>query len=116
MKIYISGRISGQPNLNRGAFADAAAAIIQLGHVPVNPHDVCRDINDDNERELWRKCMRKCIAELSQCDVMVTLDGWEKSEGATLEVRIAHIIGMKVIPLSALPLINNQPFEPVFGC
>jgi hypothetical protein len=47
---------------------------------------------------------------------MVTLDGWEKSEGATLEVRIAQIIGMRVIPLSAIKLINSQTFEPVFGC
>lgn len=116
MKIYISGRISGQPNLNRGAFADAVELITNAGHEAVNPHDVCRDIKDDNERELWRKCMRSCIAELVQCDAMITLNGWEKSEGATLEVRIAHIIGMKVLPLTSLHMLNSQPFQPVFGC
>jgi nucleoside 2-deoxyribosyltransferase len=116
MKIYISGRISGQPNLNRGAFNDAAAAIINEGHQPINPHDICAGITAENEREHWRKCMRRCLAELVNCDIMVTLDGWEKSEGATLEVRIAQIIGMRVIPLSAIKLINAQTFEPVFGC
>jgi hypothetical protein len=119
MKIYISGSITGQPNLNRGAFTDAENAIIESGNEAINPHKVCEGITADNDRQLWQKCMRKCIAAMVEADQLVTLDGWEKSEGATLEVRIAHILGMKVVPLKVFihaVLSGKDVFIPEHGC
>ena len=109
MKIYIAGRILGQPNLNRGAFADASVLITQAGHAPINPHDICIDPANP-------ACLRKCITELIQCEAVVTLDGWEKSEIATLEVKIAQALGIKIVPLPAVRLLKTNTFEPVFGC
>jgi hypothetical protein len=63
--------------------------------------------------------MRKCIAAMAEADQLVTLDGWEKSEGATLEVRIAHILGMKVVPLKVFihaVLSAKDVFIPEHGC
>ena len=90
-KVYISGPMTGYPNLNKRAFAMAVESIASLGMTAVNPHDLC---NPDWD---WRRCMREDIAALCACDAIMMLPGWEKSNGAQLELHVAHRLGMNVI-------------------
>lgn len=87
VKIYISGPITGKKNLNREAFAQAAAAIRAAGHEAVNPHDLTAHLGDDAP---WVEYMKVDIAALVACDAILLLYGWESSRGARLENKIAR--------------------------
>lgn len=105
MIIYICGPITGKPNNNVEAFEFAQQQLLRMGHHPINPHTVCRDIvkmHQGTERELWVKCMKRDIGELIKADAVVVLDGWEKSKGATLEAYIAAKLDMPVYSLNQL--------------
>jgi len=95
MRVYISGPISGRPNLNAPAFFAAAAALRQAGHSAINPHDVCRSIKATE----WADCMRADIKALCDCDAIALLPGWELSQGAQLELHIAHRLGLMIGPI-----------------
>lgn len=88
-KIYISGPITGMPNLNREAFTEAKMA---LGKCAVNPFD----LNDDQKTKKWSDYMRKDISALVQCDSILMLPGWQFSKGAGLELYIASILGFTI--------------------
>lgn len=87
MKIYISGPITGKPNLNREAFAQAAEAIRAAGHEAVNPHEITAPLGDDAP---WEEYMKIDIAALVTCDAILLLEGWQGSKGARLENKIAR--------------------------
>lgn len=89
MKLYLAGPMTGYPELNFPAFHTEALRLRGLGYQVVNPAELNCDINAG-----WLECMRKDIAELVLCDGVALLDGWESSEGATLERDIAHRLGL----------------------
>ena len=95
-RIYVSGPMTGLPQLNFPAFHTAAAALRKLGHEVVNP----AELNPDPSAA-WDQCMRADIKALCDCDGLALLPGWEDSKGAHLEVHIAHRIGIKVRTLAA---------------
>lgn len=45
----------------------------------------------------WADYMAYDLTRLGLCGVIALLPGWERSEGAKLEVQIAHRLGMKVV-------------------
>lgn len=94
MRAYISGPMSGMPDLNFPAFFSAEAQLRAAGYEPVNP----ATLNPDPDTT-WRDCMRTDIKALVDCDAVATLPGWEKSRGATLEVHIAERLGLLVAPV-----------------
>lgn len=94
-KIYVSGAITGMPDLNRERFKTATETLRTLGFTVVNPHEICHGIPAED----WNECMRKCIIELMYCNMMVMLDGWQLSRGATLEYNLAIQLGIKPIAL-----------------
>lgn len=55
-------------------------------YVAFVPHAHILDPRLDTPDEIWRECMKKCIAVLRRCDRILLLDGWEKSRGARIEV------------------------------
>lgn len=91
MRIYISGPMTGLPQLNFPAFNAEAQRLRDLGHQVVNP----AEINPDNAMT-WQACMRRDIAELMTCDTLALLPGWQKSSGAHLEMHLAHRLGMEI--------------------
>jgi hypothetical protein len=95
-KLYISGAISGMPGLNRLKFAKATKTFRDKGFIVVNPHEVCEGISADE----WSLCMRLCITSLMGCDVMIMLDDWQNSKGATIEHQLAQNLGIKTYPIS----------------
>lgn len=89
MKIYISGPMTGLPDLNFPAFHAEAARIRSMGHEVVNP----AELNPDGGT--WQECMRKDIAALCECDGIFMLPGWDNSRGALLEFEIASKLGIE---------------------
>lgn len=94
MKIYLSGPMTGLPELNFPAFHAVAKALRDAGEDVVNP----AEINPDASLS-WEQCMRADIKALCDCDEIFLLPGWEKSKGAHLELHIAHRLGLKVTTL-----------------
>ena len=45
----------------------------------------------------WTDCLRADIRALMDCDTLALLPGWESSQGAHLELHIAHRVGIKVV-------------------
>lgn len=95
MKWYLSGGMSGYPDGNRPQFQIAAAMLRERGY------DVCNPIEFDESPDLpWSDYLRKDIRALMDCGGVITLPGWQESRGASLEVHIAHALGMQVLPFS----------------
>lgn len=92
--IYLSGPITGLPQNNYKEFALAQERIEALGYKVLNPHEF---FEGKNTRD-WehQDFMRVCIAEMMKADLVVTLPGWEKSLGATIEVQIARLMYIEV--------------------
>lgn len=90
-RIYISGPMTGLPELNFPAFRAEAARLRALGFEVVNP----AEINPDTAMS-WHECMRADIRALCDCDTVATLPGWMASNGAHLEVHLAHRLGMRI--------------------
>ena len=90
-RIYLSGPMTGLPDLNFAAFHAMTTNLRAGGHTVTNP----AEINPDGGT--WNDCMRRDIAALMHCDIVATLPGWEHSKGARLEVLIAERLGMTVV-------------------
>lgn len=95
MKTYLSGPMSGYPEHNHPQFAIAAKLLRERGYEIVNPIEF-----DEEAGRPWSDYLRKDIRALMDCGGVITLPGWQESRGATLEVHIAHALGMTVLPLS----------------
>jgi hypothetical protein len=108
VKIYISGPMTGLPDLNFPAFHAEAARIRALGHEVVNP----AELNPDGGT--WQECMRKDIAALCECDGIFMLPGWDVSRGALLEFEIASRLGIEAFNHAndIAPLEPDQPEKP----
>ena len=92
MKVYLSGPMTGIPDFNFPAFHAEAARLRAAGLHVVNP----AEINPDTTMS-WHECMRADIKALCDCDTLALLPGWESSQGAHLELHIAHRLGLRVI-------------------
>jgi hypothetical protein len=85
---YLSGPMSGLPDLNRRAFEAATQALRGRGLDVRSPHEL-----PNGE---WIDCLRRDIRLLTECDALVLLPGWPASKGATLELNIALQLQMDV--------------------
>lgn len=92
-KIYIAGKVTGLPiaecTMNFGL---AQVAIEKLGHEAVNPLTVVNDWKCP-----WPLAMRKCIAALMTCDLVLMLDNSTDSPGARLEFDLAIKLDIPVV-------------------
>lgn len=77
MKIYISGKIAGDPDY-KGKFARAAAQLERLGATVINPATAPEGLDKLDY-------MRICFAEMEAVDYVVFLPDWSSSDGAKLE-------------------------------
>lgn len=99
---YISGPMSGLPDLNFPAFADCARVLRAHGVTVVSPHEQGGD--GDNDPANWGTYVRADIVEMAKhCNAIVLLPGWPDSRGAKLELHVALALNFKVFYW-----INNQ--------
>lgn len=103
--VFLSGPMSGISHYNVAAFADAHATVIEHGatHVynPANEYLV-RGRNDMGHEYWMRKCLQALIGDVPHYDVLVSLPGWEDSEGARTEREVAQACGIKCVDLSEI--------------
>lgn len=104
LRCYISGPMTGRPDLNFPAFHAAAAKLRAAGIDAVNP----AEINPDPDKT-WEQCMRADIRELVTCDAVALLPGWGDSRGALLEHLIAYRLGMRIATIDILLAELGRP-------
>lgn len=97
--VYISGPMSGIPDHNVPAFLAAEGQLRMAGFGVITP----RRVTDYwGPGQAWRWYMREALRQIADADALAMLPGWEKSEGAALEWRIAEGLGLPAIPLGQL--------------
>lgn len=132
MKIYVSGPMSGRPNLNEPAFREARRFIERVGgHEAVLPHEVapyrhegkkCPKSYADGQDGHGSACYLRTdlIEMLAECDAVYMLADWESSVGARLEHSVAAASGMPIyyeycpkLYCDYSPKLEKQKKEPV---
>jgi hypothetical protein len=93
LRVYLSGPMTGLPELNFPAFRDWSERLRFAGYRVTNPAELC----PADSGMTWQECMRADIRALCDCDAIALMPGWENSKGAHLELHIAHRIGMQVL-------------------
>jgi len=89
---YVSGPMSGLPNLNHPAFNAEAERLRAAGHFVINPAEL-----DLDEGATWEDYMRANLVQLaSACNAIRMLKGWVNSRGARLEWQVACALGFTV--------------------
>lgn len=84
--------MTGYPDFNYPAFRRAADIFRMNGLEVFDPSEVF-----DGDQTLPKETyMREDIAAVLKSTLVVTLDGWEQSSGARLEVEVAKAIGIPV--------------------
>lgn len=88
-KIYLSGKISGDPDFKR-KFEEKARELTELGYQVFNPA-VHPDIFT------WEQFMELDLLALSHCDSIYLLDDWKDSRGAQMEYDQALRLGKEIM-------------------
>jgi hypothetical protein len=91
--IYLSGPMTGYEDFNYPAFRSAASYLRTLGLEVFDPSE-CFNGDQTLSKETY---MREDIRAVLSARMVVTLEGWEQSSGAQLEVEVAKAIGVPVI-------------------
>jgi len=91
MRVYISGPMSGYPDLNFPSFHEAAAKLRALGHEVVNPAEL-----GEHADWQWADYLKRDLKVLLDCDAVYALAGWRDSKGASIECDVAIRLGMLV--------------------
>jgi hypothetical protein len=92
MKIYIAGKVTGEPTeICKAKFGKAEYTLRSSGFIVVNPMNV---VNDPNCR--WSIAMGLCITELAECDPIYLLSDWKESRGARIEFEVAKELDLKM--------------------
>jgi hypothetical protein len=96
-KCYIAGKITGMDiSESKKQFAQAQAALEELGYDTVNPHALCADIDSlPEEQRAWGNYMSRCLAALALCSHIYMLPNWVDSKGAKVEHAAALGMGIK---------------------
>ena len=103
--VYVSGPMTGLPNYNEEAFAFVEDQLRREGFEVLNPHV----INKDRDHSKVKECMKRDIHQLTLCDHMTLLPGWEHSKGASFEYQVATVCGIPRLALSASQLTPALP-------
>lgn len=107
--IYIAGPIKGvDPEEAKKRFSKAESKLIDTGFVVINPLKYVEHINagrrrddlpvlTDEDAESRKEILKHCVSIMALCDNIYMMRGWERSEGATLERNVAHLMGKAVV-------------------
>ena len=89
-KIYIAGKVSGEPLAEcTMKFGTAQKQIESSGFEAINPLALVTDSSTP-----WETAMKICIKALMDCSAIVALDDWKNSKGANVELVLAKRLGI----------------------
>jgi nucleoside 2-deoxyribosyltransferase len=97
--VYISGPITGVKNYWE-AFEQAEEDLQGLGYIALNPARLPEGMTNS-------QYMRTCFAMIDSADAVITLEGWIRSAGASLEVNYCQYVKK--------PLVAYKCHD-TFGC
>ena len=105
MIVFISGPMTGHPNYNWPSFDIAAVRLTWLGHTPINPAQIDRDLGlkpSDMGEALSRVdqglAMLRCATVICmEAEAIYLLNGWTASKGARAEYRLAIALGLEIL-------------------
>lgn len=89
MKIYIAGKITGEPNYKQ-LFGQAAENYRSGGHIVLNPAELPAGLD-------YAEYMKICFAMIDVCDAVCFLPNWGDSKGAKLEYAYACGLGKRIM-------------------
>ena len=90
--------MTGIPDLNYPLFNAVERWLEDQGYTVQNP--ASNHVTGLSGDELWREYMRLSLRQISYCDRVILLPGWEKSKGASLEKHIADALGLPTTELA----------------
>jgi len=91
LKVYIAGPMTGLRDYNYPQFFGAACQLALLGFQPLNPATIGQ--RPDYE---YTDYIKAGIGMMLEADGVALLDGWENSNGASLERNVAVACGLYV--------------------
>ena len=98
--VQIIGPITGLPDNNRAAFAEAAVGLQDIGYSVWNPMEWDGLAGAFIQNATWDDWLDRSLMWLETADAVVLLPGWSESKGSLLEVKRARELG--------LPLVNYE--------
>lgn len=110
---YVSGPMSGIPNLNFPLFNRVTAALRERGYTVLNPVET-----EGNTPCSWLSCIAKDLISFDEYKVtaICLLPGWWKSYGAWIEI-IAGLKGKyRICFVSTLLPVSEYKTELLQGC
>lgn len=92
--VFVSGPMTGLPNYNYDEFNRVTKTLRDKGEVVLNPAEI--GVQEGWE---WRDYLVESLKMILNNKVtkVITLDGWENSKGARLEIHTAKELGAEVI-------------------
>lgn len=87
IKVYLAGPITDLPELNLPEFRMVEGLLCEKGYEVTVPHDLFEGI--DTSQFTHKDYMDVCLPKIRQHDVVMFLDGWEKSKGSLQEMEEA---------------------------
>ena len=89
MKIYIAGKITGDPNYQI-KFFKAMAQLMKEGHIVLLPSVLPGGMTPEDY-------MKICFAMIDVADAVAFLPDWMDSKGAMLEMKYCEYIGKRIM-------------------
>lgn len=89
MKIYIAGKITGNPDY-KNQFKEAEKKLRLEGHTVMNPAVLSPGFEH-------HEYMKICYSMIDICDVVAFLPNWEDSKGAKMEMDFSSSKNKKII-------------------
>lgn len=110
-RVYVSGPMTGYPLHNAPAFAEATAALREMGYAVCNPCETSEWLGVDELSHA--EFLRFDFERVLEADFLVALEGWERSLGAISELLVATRIGTKVWYWPAFESYDRIRYEDV---
>lgn len=101
MRLYVAGPMTGYPEFNYPAFRAAERELREVGYEVLCPVDSEKHNPTPGKPQAWDWYMRHALRMVLDAEGIALLDGWGKSRGARLEVRVAEDLGMPYRPVEA---------------
>lgn len=98
-KVYLAGKMSGEPDWGFAAFQEGASELRCQGLIVYNPAD-----NENGDTSKPRDHYMRIDVDIvtNAADAVVVLHNWKRSSGALTETRVARECGKPVIDKETL--------------